>query len=81
MRGSVVSTRWERSPPAIAAAVWPMRSSGSSPTRTTTEREPADEREHAARSRSPSTSSNRSSASLVASIGIAATVVVRAAAV
>ena len=35
VRGSVVSTRCERSPPAIAAAVWPMRSSGSRPTRTT----------------------------------------------
>ena len=36
VRGSVVATRWERSPPAIAAAVCPIRSSGSSPTRTTT---------------------------------------------
>ena len=29
------STRWERSPPAIRPAVWPMRSSGSRPMRTT----------------------------------------------
>ena len=35
VRGSVDSTRWERSPPAIAPAVCPMRSSGSRPTRTT----------------------------------------------
>ena len=40
VRWSVVSTRCERSPPAIAAAVWPMRSSGSSPTRTTTSAKP-----------------------------------------
>ena len=40
VRGSVVSTRCERSPPAIAAAVWPMRSSGSRPTRTTTSAKP-----------------------------------------
>ena len=37
VRSSVASTRWERSPPAIRPAVWPMRSSGSRLLRTTTQ--------------------------------------------
>ena len=37
--GRSTSTRWERSPPAIRPAVWPMRSSGSRLMRTTTQRD------------------------------------------
>ena len=75
VRGSVVSTRCERSPPAIAAAVWPMRSSGSRPTRTTTSAKPPTSASTPTITM-PSTSSSRSSVSLVADSGIAATVIV-----
>ena len=75
VRGSVVSTRCERSPPAIAAAVWPMRSSGSRPTRTTTSAKPPTSASTATITM-PSTSSRRSRVWLVADIGIAATMTV-----
>ncbi len=74
VRGSVVSTRWERSPPAIAAAVWPMRSSGSRPTRTTTSAKPPTNASTPTIT-IPSTSSNCSSVLLVSESGIATTIV------
>jgi hypothetical protein len=58
VRGSVVRTRCERSPPAIAAAVCPMRSSGSSPTRTTSQAKTPSSARTPAITR-PSTSSSR----------------------
>ena len=68
VRWSVVSTRWERSPPAIAAAVWPMRSSGSRPMRTTTSAK-APISTSTPTITMPSTSSSRSSVWLVARAG------------
>ena len=47
VRSSVTSTRWERSPPAIRPAVWPMRSSGSRPMRTTIQRDDGEHEQHA----------------------------------
>ena len=71
VRGSVASTRWERSPPAIRPAVWPMRSSGSSPIRTTTQ--PATPSSSStAPITSASTSSSRSSCWSASRIGTAA---------
>ena len=41
-----VSTRWDRSPAAMASAVWPMRSSGRRPARTSTKDSSCEQRQH-----------------------------------
>ncbi len=74
MRGSAVETRCERSPPAIAAAVWPMRSNGNRPTRTTKVEKPASRISTPAIT-IPSTASRCASCWLLAASEIAATVV------
>ena len=72
--GRSTSTRCERSPPAIAPAVWPMRSSGSSPTRTSDPRRRPPSTSSTPAITSASTSSRRSSVWSTSRSGTAATI-------